>query len=303
MNENDSLRRFLIERTHVRGEWVHLDATWQALLERAEYPEPVRRLLGEALVATALLSATIKFSGSLILQIRGDGPVPLLVVQARVERPRNGEGEGDGRRTLRGLAHWSGEILPGTLAELCGSGHLALTIDPGDGRERYQGIVALEGASLAEALQGYFERSEQLPTRLWLAIDEARAAGLLLQALPVEVADPDAWRRTVGLADTLAPDELIALPAEVLLHRLYHEEQVRLFDREPVGFHCGCSRPRVEEVIRGLGRTEADDILAEQGRISVDCEFCGAHYAFDAVDVEAIFAIGSQPPPVPHTEH
>lgn len=302
MTERDSLHRFLIERTNVRGEWIHLDATWKALLERAEYPAAVRDLLGEALAATALLSATIKFSGSLTLQIRGDGAVPMLVTQVQVGRARSGEAEGHGRRTLRGLAHWHGAPSPGNLQELCGSGHIALNIDPGRGGERYQGIVALEGERLGDALRDYFDRSEQLPTRLWLSASEQGVAGLLLQALPGEVPDPDAWERTVALADTVTPEELLELPAEQLLHRLYHEEDVRLFEREPVGFHCGCSRERVVEMIRGLGREEAGSILAEQGRINVDCEFCGAHYAFDAVDVEAIFSAEGQPV-VPRTEH
>lgn len=302
MIERDSLHRFLIERTNVRGEWVHLDATWSALRERSVYPEPVRDLLGEALAATALLSATLKFSGSLTLQIRGDGTVPLLVTQAQVGRARSGEPEGHGRRTVRGVAHWQGEPTAGPLETLCGRGHMALTIDPGQGGERYQGIVALHGARLADALRDYFDRSEQLPTRLWLAAGEQGVAGLLLQALPGEVPDPDAWERTVALADTVNSGELLALSAEALLHRLYHEEDVRLFEREPVGFHCGCSRERVGEMIRGLGRDEAESILAEQGGIEVDCEFCGAHYSFDAVDVEALLSSAGQPA-VPPTEH
>lgn len=302
MTERDSLHRFLIERTHVRGEWVHLDATWQALRERAEYPEAVSGLLGEALAATALLSATIKFSGSLTLQIKGDGHVPMLVTQAQVGRARSGEAEGHGRRTLRGLAHWQGEPVPGPLESLCGRGHLAMTIDPGQGGERYQGIVALEGAGLGDALRDYFDRSEQLPTRLWLAAGEHGVAGLLLQALPGDVPDADAWERTVALAETVTAEELLSLPVEDLLHRLYHEEDVRLFEREPVGFHCSCSRERVVGMLRGLGREEVEDILAEQGRVDVDCEFCGAHYGFDAVDAAAIFSAAGQPP-VPRTEH
>ena len=303
MIERDTLHRFLIERTHVRGEWVHLDATWDALRARANYPEAVRSLLGEALAATALLSATIKFSGSLTLQIKGDGSVPMLVTQANVGKARSGELEGHGRRTLRGLAHWQGTPSVGSLESLCGHGHLALTIDPGQGGERYQGIVALHGLRLGEALHDYFDRSEQLPTRMWLAAGEQGVAGLLLQALPGEVTDVDAWERTVTLADTVTPNELLDLPVEELLYRLYHDEDVRLFEREPVGFHCSCSRERVVGMLRGLGREEIEDILSEKGRVDVDCEFCGAHYGFDAVDVEAIFAVTGQPLKAPRSEH
>lgn len=302
MAERDSLHRFLIERTNVRGEWVHLDATWSALLERADYPAPVRGLLGEALAATALLSATIKFSGSLTLQIRGDGAVPMLVTQAQVGRERSGEPEGHGRRTVRGLAHWQNTPNAAPLERLCGQGHMALTIDPGQGGERYQGIVALHGENLGDVLRDYFERSEQLPTRLWLAAGRDGVAGLLLQALPGAVPDPDAWERTVALAETLTHEELLELPVQQLLHRLYHEDDVRLFDREPVGFHCDCSRQRIGDMIRSLGREEAESIIAERGGIEVDCEFCGAHYQFDAVDAESLFRAANQPA-VPRTEH
>ncbi len=290
MIERDTLHRFLIEGTQVRGEWVHLDATWNALLERVDYPPAVRRLLGEALAATALLAATLKISGSLTLQIRAEGHVPLLVTQARVGAAREGESEGHGRRTLRGLAHWRGKVPEDEiLLDLCGPGYLALTIDPGQGKERYQGIVALAGRNLVEALQDYFDRSEQLPTRLWLMTDEHAAAGLLLQALPGQERDPDAWERTVMLADTLTGNELLDLNVDHLLYRLYHQEEVRLFEREPVAFHCGCSRERVAEMLRGLGREEVASILDEQGCVDVDCEFCGAHYRFDAVDAHAVF--------------
>jgi len=275
--ERDSLHRFIIERTNVRGEWVHLDSTWQALLERGDYPEPVRRLLGEALAAVALLSTTIKFDGSLIMQVTGNGPVSMLVVQA------------DGNRHLRGLAHWEGEVPESDLGTQFGHARMVITIDPGAGKERYQGIVELEGNSLADALREYFTRSEQLPTRLWLCADEEQAAGILLQALPGEEPDPDAWDRAIALAETVTDQELLKLPASELIHRLYHEEDVRLFEREPVSFRCSCSAERVENMIRNLGAEEAQSIIAEEGAINVTCEFCNAKYYYDSVDVEALF--------------
>lgn len=290
MTERDTLHRFIIERTHVRGEWVHLDATWQAVLERADYPAPVRAVLGEAMAAVALLAATIKFDGSLILQITGDGPISMLVVQA------------SGQRSLRGLAHWREAVPSGSLMQKFGDGRIVITIDPGEGKERYQGIVGLQGENLGEALREYFERSEQLPTRLWLSADDRCAAGLLLQSLPGEDSDPDAWNRAVTLAETVRPEELRALDAVQILHRLYHEEDVRLFGREPVSFRCGCSRERVEEMIRGLGAQEAQSILEDEGLIGVTCEFCNARYEFDLVDVEQLFAAGGQPGVTP-TKH
>jgi molecular chaperone Hsp33 len=276
--EKDTLHRFIIERTNVRGEWVHLDATWQALLERGDYPEPVRLVLGEALAAIALLSATIKFDGSLIMQVTGNGPISMLVVQA------------DGHRAMRGLAHWEGEVPMAGLAAQFGNGRMVITIDPGAGRERYQGVVELVGDTLADALRDYFVRSEQLPTQLWLTANEQRASGLLLQSLPGETPDPDAWNRAVALADTLTDQELLELPAEELIHRLYHDEDVRLFEREPVSFRCSCSADRVKDMIRNLGVNEARDIIAEEGAIHVTCEFCNAQYHYDAVDVDMLFA-------------
>jgi molecular chaperone Hsp33 len=262
---------------------VPLDASWQAVLERGEYPQSVRGELGEALAAVALLAATIKFEGSLILQIQGDGPLSLVVAQAT------------GQRTIRGLARWRDEVPAGPLQAKFGEARMVITIDQGPTKERYQGIVALRGERLADALDEYFSTSEQLPTRLWLAADAEAAAGLLLQRLPGDDADPDAWNRALTLAETLCPEEILALPAEQILHRLYHEEQVRLFEREPVSFRCGCSSERVERMLRGLGLDEARAILEEQGSIEVDCEFCNAHYGFDAVDVERVFAAAEQP--------
>jgi molecular chaperone Hsp33 len=280
----DTLNRFILETTHVRGEWVHLDATWQALLERYDYPPVVRDLLGQALAAVALLSATIKFEGSLILQVTGNGPLNLLVVQAGAHG------------TVRGLARWQSEVPNADLSAQFGDGRMVMTIDPGEGRERYQGVVPLEGASLSEALEGYFTRSEQLPTRLWLAADGQRAAGLLLQALPGEQRDPDAFNRAVILADTIKDEELLEWSVETLLHRLYHEEDVRLLEGSPVSFRCGCSRERVADMLRNLGRAEVEGILADEGVVEVRCEFCNAGYRFDAVDAEQLFAEIEQPP-------
>ena len=282
MESTDTLHRFLFEDTDVRGELVQLDATWQALLTRAQYPQVVRDVLGEALAAVSLLAATIKFDGSLILQASGDGPLHLLVVQAT------------GGRTLRGLARWHGDVHGGDLSTILGNGRLVMTVDPGEGRERYQGIVELQGSTLAGVLQTYFERSEQLPTRLWLYADARRAAGLLLQRMPRRSDDDDAWQRSVRLADTVTAEELLSLPPRDMLTRLFHEEQVRLFDGEPVRFACGCSRERVWTTLRGLGEAEVRETLAEQGRIDVTCEFCNAGFSFDAVDVEQLFASEDQ---------
>lgn len=289
--DSDCLHRFVFEHTDVRGELVHLDASWRAVLERQTYPPPVRDLLGEALAAAALLSATIKIDGSLQLQIQGDGPVGLLLAEVTAQR------------TLRGLAHWRGEVTAGPLrAQVGESARLTMTIDPGEGSERYQGLVLVEQDTLAASLEDYFLKSEQLDTRLWLAADAQRAGGMLLQRLPGRHADDEDWNRDVFLGETLSADELLQLTARDLLYRLFHEEDVRLFDAEPLSFRCSCSPERIETMLRGLGYDEVRDILEEQGLVSVNCEFCRQEYAYDAVDVERLFAAADQPD-VPPTRH
>jgi molecular chaperone Hsp33 len=290
MRESDCLHRFVFEHTEVRGELVHLDASWRAVLERNDYPPPVRDLLGQAVAAAILLSATININGSLHLQVQGEGPLRLLLVEVTAQR------------TLRGLARWSGEVSSGPLQEQMGTARLMITIDPGAGNDRYQGVVAVERDSLAATLEDYFERSEQLATRLWLAADGHCASGMLLQRLPEDRGDDEDWNRGVFLGETVAADELQALSARELLHRLFHQEDVRLFEAEPVSFRCSCSAERVETMLRGLGYAEVRDILVEQGAVEVNCEFCQQVYAYDAVDVERLFAAAAQPD-VPPTRH
>ncbi len=286
MQSSDTLQRFIFENAPIRGEIVRLDATWRAVLERRNYPSALRELLGEMMAAAALLSATLKFDGSMIMQIQGNGPVRLLVVECTSER------------TLRALAQWDNDVQPAPLAELLGDGKLVITIDPKHNKERYQGIVNLEGDTIAEVLQHYLIHSEQLDTRLWLAANAQQAAGMLLQRLPHDSSrdnardsNEDAWPRAVHLGTTITPHELLELPASEIIYRLYHEEDVRLFDSEPVSFRCSCSRERVAGVLRMLGYDEVQSILREQGAVSVDCEFCGKHYALDPIDAEAIFAV------------
>ncbi len=297
MTERDTLHRFLLERTPVRGEWVHLDDAWRALLERHSYPPVVRDRLGEAYAAVALIAATLKFDGSLILQVTGSGPLHMLVVQAT------------GSRALRGLARYRGDVPDGDLTEIFGpDARLVITLDPGAGRERYQGVVALEGQSLAAALDTYFERSEQLPTRLWLASGPSSAAGLLLQGVPGAdgaPTPPDAedWIRATLLGGTVAAGELLELPAEQLLRRLFHEERVRLLEGHAMRFACNCSREKVEAMLRGLGADEVRATLAQEGEVLVTCEFCNASYRLDTVDAEALFAAADPQPDVGSTRH
>jgi molecular chaperone Hsp33 len=279
LDNRDSLQRFMFEHAAVRGEIVHLDTTWQAVLERREYPPVLRGMLGELMAAAALLAASLKFSGSIILQMQGEGAVKLLVVDCMSDL------------TMRAMAHWEGEIVGESLKELLGNGRFVITIDPRDGRKTYQGIVDLTGQSVADVLEDYMSRSEQLDTRLWLAADEQQAAGMLLQKMPEQhEGEPDAWQRVVHLASTLTRKELLGLPARQIIHRLYHEEDIRIFDPQAVNFHCPCSRERVAGMLRMLGHEEVQVMLQEQDTIEVDCEFCNKHYVFDRVDAEQAFA-------------
>ncbi|HEY0634337.1 MAG TPA: Hsp33 family molecular chaperone HslO [Gammaproteobacteria bacterium] len=290
----DTLHRFLFPVANVRGELVHLDESWRTVLERHDYPETVRHLLGQMLVASTLLTATIKISGSIIMQVQGDGPITLMVVECRPKHTDEGTEWGSSYE-LRGMALWSGEVPAGDLAASFGTGRLVITIDPGAGMERYQGIVELTGTTLAEAIDDYLERSEQLPTRMWLAADGQQAAGLLLQRLPGSEIDAEHWNRLTTLSATITDRELLELEGREVLHRLFHEEDLQLFPEEPVRFHCSCSRERVAEMLRGMGLDEILDIVQTEGAVDVNCEFCNMHYRFDAVDAQQLFVEQPQP--------
>ena len=292
MHDGDTLRRFIFERFPVRGYIVHLDASWRALIEHHDYPPVIRATLGEAAAATLLLGATIKFEGMLTLQLQGPGPMHLLVVQA------------SHRHAVRGVARWRGDAADSTLEALTGGGQVTVTIENDERTSRYQGIVPLSGARLAECFEDYFARSEQLPTRLWLVATEERAVGLLLQRLPsgagasteehahAAVEGDEDCHRVGLLAATLTSLELATLPAEELLRRLFHEEDVRLFEPDPVFFQCTCSRERVSGILRSIGEREVRELLAERGNVEVRCEFCNRAWQYDAVDVESLFVEG-----------
>lgn len=277
MIEQDLLRRFLFEDLGVRGEWVKLEASWQAAKKHQRGSENVQKQLGQALAAVVMLSATVKFKGSMILQAQGDGGIKTLVAQSTDDRK------------IRGLIRSNENVPSGTLEDMFGQGRLVLTIES-DNASPYQGIVPLQGSNLAAALQTYFEQSEQLRTRLWLFANETHAVGLLLQELPAQESYVADWERIEILANTVTEQELLELDCEHILYRLFNEEKVRLFDAEPVEFECACSRLKIEGALRALGRTELENILQEQGTIEVNCEFCSEHYSFDKVDVENILS-------------
>jgi molecular chaperone Hsp33 len=286
MHDRDCLHRFMFEHYPVRGHLVHLDAAWRALIEHQVYPEAIRDTLGEAVAASVLLAATIKFEGVLSLQLHGEGPVHLMLAQCT-----SGLG-------VRGLARFSQQEQSRRMADLMGSGNLTVTLENDDGTQRYQGIVALSENRLADALQLYFENSEQLPTRLWLQADSQGASGMLLQRLPAQkpaageslASVDDAWRRIQLIGETLTSEELRTLTDAQILHRLFNEDDLRVFEPLPVYFRCRCSRERVIGMLQGLGENETRGVLAERGQVEVRCDFCNRAYSFDAVDVEQMFS-------------
>ncbi|MFK8068914.1 MAG: Hsp33 family molecular chaperone HslO [Gammaproteobacteria bacterium] len=284
--EKDTLHRFLIENTQVRGEWVHLDKTWEEIQGDTVYPAALQKVLGEAAAAVCLLSATIKFEGSLILQINSSGPVSMLVMQA------TSEGE------IRGMANWErdgNDLAESDFRGLFTDGQLVISVITDKENDRYQGIVSLEGETLADCLQTYFEQSEQLETRLHLAADQKSAAGLLLQSLPEQkydqtiIQDDDSWDRSVALSDTVTKEELLTIDIKTLLHRLFHEENLRLFEPKDIRFQCSCSQEKIEEMIRSIGKEEANKIIDENTQIEINCDFCNTQYSLDAIDVERVF--------------
>ncbi|HEY4370954.1 MAG TPA: Hsp33 family molecular chaperone HslO [Burkholderiales bacterium] len=289
---SDILLPFMFDAGDVRGAIVDLDRTWREVLVRRDYPLAVRTLLGQAMAAAALLSSTLKFDGTMVLQAQAESPaapVRVLVVECNADL------------SLRATAKLTEGATPGqdySLRELVGAGRLVITLDPKDGQAAYQGVVPLEGAQLNAALENYMLRSEQVETRLWLAADETRACGLMLQRMPRTGGKPskaeeeesaDRWHTAQTLAGTVASRELLTLPPREVLRRLFHEFDLRLFNERHAVFRCTCSRQRVAGMLNMLGREEVESILAERGMVSVDCEFCNKAYTFDPIDAAQLF--------------
>ncbi len=275
MKEQDCFRRFLFEELGVRGEWVRLQDSWQQAKQHQRLSDTAQEQLGQALAAVVLLSATIKFDGSLILQAQGAGALKTLVAQSTHDRK------------IRGLARCDGEVVAGKLSEMMGDGRLVITVEPKKG-EPYQGVVSLAGDKLADVIISYFLQSEQLETKVWLFADETHAAGLFLQELPAQENYKDDWERVSVLANTVTKDEMLSLDSEEILYRLFNEEKVRLFEAEQVTFECSCSQKKIEGTLLTLGREELEGILQELSTIDVGCDFCGKKYSFDEVDVKNI---------------
>jgi molecular chaperone Hsp33 len=298
-HSKDTLQKFIFENAAVRGELVEISDTWREIQSRHDYPKAVRALLGEMVAAGALLSANLKFNGAVVMQIHGDGPVRLLVVET------------DANLCIRATAKLAPDTdVPddATLTQLLnvnGKGRFVITLDPLDkvpGQQPYQGIVPLDGDDMATVIENYMLRSEQMDTKLWLAADDQVSRGMLLQKLPrhsgasdqtqqaSEEEDLETWNRAVMLGRTLKREELLSTDIETLLKRLFWEETIRVFDPMHPTFQCSCTREKVGNMLKMLGQEEVDSALADLGHLGINCDFCGKHYDFDKVDCAQLFA-------------
>lgn len=290
INNHDTLQRFVFENTPVRGNLVNLTQTFQQALNQQQLPKGLRSALGELMAASALLAATLKMNGALVLQIQSKGALKLLVVECNTDENES--------LKMHATAKWSGAVGDEkTLFDLIEHGQFIITLDPKseDGSQIYQGIVPLEGDSISAILENYMLRSEQIDTKIWLCCDGNSAAGMLIQKMPETMnqvtqheenieQDLETWNRVGYLASTVTNDELLNLPTETLLTRLFNEEDVRLFEPTITQFYCSCSLTSVANMLRMLGNEELTSIIEERGSIEVNCDFCNKHYAFDKVD-------------------
>ena len=296
----DTLQKFIFDNAAVRGEFVEISDTWREVQARHSYPPAVKTVLGEMLAAAALLSANLKFNGSIIMQIHGDGPVKLMVVECDSDLRLRATA-----KLAEGAHVADGATLTSLLNE-SGKGRFVITLDPNDkmpGQQPYQGIVPLDGDDMATVIENYMLRSEQLDTRLWIAADEHVSRGLLLQKLPrhsgkddqtkqaTEAEELETWNRAVMLASTLKQEELLSADIQTLMNRLFWEETIRVFDPAHPRFHCSCTREKVGNMLKMLGTGEVEAALDDLGALEINCDFCGKHYAFDKVDCAQLFAI------------
>ncbi|MGB6009030.1 Hsp33 family molecular chaperone HslO [Castellaniella sp.] len=306
---SDFLKKYLTADHSTRIQTLRLEQAWQTGLAHQDLPPRIVSLLGELAAAAVLLAGNIKFDGSVVLQLQGNGPVRLIMVECTAALE------------LRATAHvGESAVVPdaATLQSLLnadGQGRFTVLLDPAgrqEGAATYQGIVPLEGETVAAALEYYMKHSEQLDTRLWLAADDHRCAGLLLQRMPGQTADDDApipsdraeatWTHCQALADTLKPAELLENTPDALIHKLFWEDDLLAFPEQPVRWHCPCTRKRVADMLRNLGRPEIDSILAEQGHVHIACNFCGKPYDFDAVDCAGLFLDTPEQQPAPGSD-
>jgi len=279
MKEADTLQRFIFENEDIRGEIVYLEDTFQTIMNQRVYPPMVKHLLGEAIVSCLLLASSIKFEGSLSLQFQGDHRLPLLLVQC------------DHELNVRAYAQFKEDLEIIEYANAFLQGKMVLTINQYKQTQGYQSMVPIESTSMSDNLMTYFAQSEQIPTKVWLAVDENSAAGMLLQLMPGQdsLQREQFWEYAVQLGQTVTENELLTIDNPTLLYRLYNEAEIRLFESRSAHFKCRCNKERMKQVITILGEEEAMSLIKEQGEIKINCDFCNKKYSFDSIDVTMLF--------------
>lgn len=279
MKEADALQRFIFEHANIRGEIVHIEKTFQNIMNQREYPPMVKNLLGEALVSCLLLASSIKFEGSLSLQFQSDERLSLLLVQC------------DHNLNIRGFAKFTEGLEITDYATAFLQGRMVITINQDNQTQAYQSLIPLQSTSMSENLMTYFAQSEQIATRVWLAVNEDMAAGMLLQLMPGQdtIQREQFWEYAVQLGQTVTENELLTIDNQTLLYRLYNETEIRIFESRTTRFQCRCNEEKMKQVITILGEEEAKDLIKEKSVIEITCDFCNQKYTFDSIDVAMLF--------------
>lgn len=279
MKENDIIQSFIFEHANIRGYIINIKQTYQTIINQRQYPPTVQKLLGEAMVSCIFLAANMKFEGKLSLQFQGDERLPLLVVQC------------DNQLNIRAMAKHADSLSSEEYERAFLNGNLSLTLHTPNQSNSYQSIVPINSSSISENFMQYLTHSEQITNQVWLAASENQVAGIMLQLMPDTNTQQQEqfWEYALAMGETVKPEELLSLDNEILLHRLYHETELRLFDSRPICFQCGCNDDKMKNVILMLGEKETNKVLQEQGKIEISCDFCNREYKFDAIDTAALF--------------
>ncbi|KTD26946.1 Hsp33 family molecular chaperone HslO [Legionella israelensis] len=279
MQYTDTIQTFIFEHASIRGEIVRIEETYQAIIHQHHYPPLINHLLAEAVLSCLLLASSIKFEGELSLQFQGDERLSLLLVQCNHERQ------------IRAFAKFKKAMDIKDYAAAFLQGKMVLTLNQYHQTQAYQSVVPLHSTSMSENIMHYFAQSEQLATRVWLAVGKGKAAGMMLQLMPDQNTEQreQFWEYAVQLGQTVSEEELLNLDNPTLLYRLYHETDLRLFDSRWISFKCRCSQDKMKQVLSILGEEEVQSLLKEKGKVVVTCDFCNQEYSFDAIDIAMLF--------------
>ncbi len=283
MQATDALQRFMFEHAEIRGEIIHLSQSYQTIMKQHAYPTMVKHLLGEALMSCALIAGSLQFEGEVSLQFQGNDDLPLLLVQC------------DHELHIRGFAKFEPQRTAEAYTQAFLNGKLSLVINPYHQTQAYQSVVPLSSISMADNIMHYFTQSEQISTRVWLASDDEKTAGMLLQLLPTNNTEEreNFWEHAVKLGETITEHELLTLDNETILHRLYHDSELRLFPAKHIQFRCRCNIEKMKQVLSVLGEKDIQALIKEKGSVDIHCEFCNRQYSFDPIDVTLLFKTGA----------